>query len=81
MESLAYLVLGILAFELLFAIVVVTFAIIYRLQGKFRRTTMTLTAVLAIVAGWLMGQQWTFGTPAAIGVLISVALLLIPKKN
>lgn len=81
MESLAYLVLGILATELLVSLGTVTFSVIYRLRGKFRRTSMTLTAILAIVAGWLMGQQWQIGLPATIAVVISVLLLFLPKKN
>ena len=81
MESLAYLVLGILVAELLFSVAVVVFALIYRLRNKFRKTSMTLTAILAIIAGFLMGQQWQIGLPATISVLIALLLMFAPKKN
>ena len=82
MESLAYLVLGILAFEVLLCASALTFSIWFRLRGKFKKTAMTLTAVLAIVAGWLIGMpDGGIGVPPTVVLVASALLLFLPKRK
>lgn len=78
MEDLALIVTLILAVELLLCLVVVFFAAAYRFRGKFKVTAMVLTGLLAIIAGWLMGQEWRIGLPATIAVIVSILFMYVP---
>ena len=81
MQDLALIVTLILSLEVLASLVVVFFAAAFRFRGKFRRTAMTLTAILAIVAGWLMGQEWRVGLPATIAVIVSILFMYLPGRS
>lgn len=79
MESLAILVAVILGLEVLLSLVVVFFAAAYRFRGKFKNTAMVTTGLLAIVAGWLMGQEWRVGLPATVAVIVSILFMYVPQ--
>lgn len=81
MEDLALLVTVILAAEVLASIAVVFFAAAYRFRGKFRRTAMATTGILAVVAGWLMGQEWRVGLPATVAVIVSILFMYLPGRS
>ena len=81
MQDLALLVTLILAFEVLASLVVVFFAAAYRFRGKFRRTAMATTGLLAVAAGWLMGQEWRIGLPATVAVLASILFMYVPGRT
>lgn len=79
MQDLAIIVSLMLLTEVLFALTVVVFAALYRFKGMFKRTTMVLTGILAIVAGWLMGLSWQLGTPATVAVIVSILFMYVPS--
>jgi hypothetical protein len=81
MQDLAILVSIILGVEILFALATVYFAAVYRFRGSFRKTAMTLTALLAVIAGWLMGQEWRLGLPATVAVMVSVLFMYLPIRS
>lgn len=81
MQDLALIVTLILAFEVLASLAVVFFAAAYRFRGKFRRTAMATTGVLAVEAGWLMGQEWRIGLPATVAVLASILFMYLPVRK
>jgi hypothetical protein len=84
MQDLAIIVSLMLGGELLLALAVVVFAAIYRFKGKFRRTSMTLTVLLAILAGWLVTLSLPLASPAIVGVVASLLFMYVPrlgKKN
>lgn len=79
MQDLAIIVTLILGAEVLLSLVVVFFSAAYRFRGKFKNTAMTLTGLLAILAGWLMGQQWQIGLPATVAVIVSILFMYVPQ--
>jgi hypothetical protein len=79
MQDLAIIVSLMLATELLISLAVVYFAAVYRFRGKFKRTAMTLTTLLAILAGWLMGMEWRIGLPATVAVIVSILFMYVPS--
>lgn len=81
MESLALLVTLILGVEVLVSLAVVFFAAAYRFRGKFKNTAMVLTGLLAIIAGWLMGQEWRVGLPATVAVVVSILFMYLPQAG
>ena len=81
MQDLAIIVTLILAAEVLASLAVVFFAAAYRFRGKFRRTAMGLTGLLAVLAGWLMGQEWRLGLPATVAVLVSILFMYLPGRS
>lgn len=81
MEDLALIVSLMLLGELLLCLIVVTFALIYRFTGKFRKTALTLVAVLAVVGGWLFGTSWQLGLPAVVSLVVSILFIYIPGRK
>lgn len=79
MQDLAILVTLILGVEVLLSLGVVFFAAAYRFRGKFKNTAMVTTGLLAIVAGWLMGQEWRVGLPATVAVIVSILFMYVPQ--
>jgi hypothetical protein len=79
MQDLAIIVSLMLGGELLLALAVVVFAAIYRFKGKFRRTSMTLTVLLAILAGWLVTLSLPLASPAIVGVVASLLFMYVPR--
>ena len=66
MESLAYLVLGLLLAQILLGAVTLTFAILHRVKGKFALTSQVLIALLALQMAWGFSVAATFGYLALI---------------
>jgi hypothetical protein len=81
MEDLALIVSLMLGGEILISLVVVGFALTYRFTGRFRRATMGLVAVLAIVAGWLFGISWQMGLPSAVALIASILFIYLPGRS
>jgi ABC-type iron transport system FetAB permease component len=81
MEDLALIVSLMLGGEIIVSLVVVGFALTYRFTGKFRKTTMGLVGVLAIVAGWLFGTSWQMGLPAVVALIASILFIYIPGRS
>ena len=80
MEDLAIIVTLMLGGELLLALVVVVFAAIYRFKGKFRRTSMFLTVLLAILAGWFVTLSVPLASPAIVGLVASLLFMYVPHR-
>jgi uncharacterized membrane protein HdeD (DUF308 family) len=81
MEDLALIVSLMLIGEIIVSLVVVGFALAFRFTGKFRKTTMGLVGVLAIVAGWLFGTSWQMGLPAVVALIASILFIYIPGRS
>ena len=81
MQDLAYIVIGMLLTEIIFSLITVGFCLAYRFTGKFKKTAMTLVAILAIMSGWLFGGAWQMGVPGAVALIASILFLYIPVKR
>ena len=81
MEDLALIVSLMLGGEILISLIVVGFSLTYRFTGKFRKTTMGLVGLLAILAGWLFGISWQMGLPAVVALLASILFIYIPGRR
>jgi hypothetical protein len=81
MEDLAMIVLWMLIVEMVFSLITVGFSLAYRFTGKFKKTAMTLVAILAIGSGWLFGGAWQMGVPGAVALIASILFLYIPSKR
>ncbi len=79
MQDLAIIVSLMLGGELLLAIVVVVFSGVYRFKGKFRRTSMFLTVLLAILAGWFVTLSVPLASPAIVGLVASLLFMYVPR--
>lgn len=80
MQDLAIIVTLMLGGELLFSLAVVIFAIIYRFKGKFKRTNMVLTLLLAILAGWFVTLSVPLASPAIVGLIASLLFMYVPHR-
>jgi uncharacterized membrane protein len=78
MEDLAMLVVWMLIVEMAFSLITVGFCLAYRFTGKFKKTAMT---ILAIMSGWLFGGAWQMGVPGAVALIASILFLYIPSRR
>jgi hypothetical protein len=74
MESLAYVVMGILVAQILLGAVPLTFAILYRVKGKFAVTSQVLIALLALQMAWGFTLAAAFGY-LALTFLVSSSIV------
>jgi hypothetical protein len=81
MESLAYLVLGLLLAQLAIGVLTLVFSVLYRRLGKFAITSQVLIVLLAIEMIWGFTISNAFGLPAAIFVTTSALIRYLPKAN
>ena len=81
MEDLALIVSLMLGGEILLSLVTVGFALAYRFSGGFRRTAMTMVAILAIAGGWLFGNSWQLGLPAVVALVASILFIYVPGRS
>lgn len=79
MQDLAIIVTLMLGGELLLALAVVVFAAIYRFKGKFKRTSMTMTVLLAMLAGWFVTLSVPLASPALVGLVVSLLFMYVPR--
>ena len=79
MQDLAIIVTLMLGGELLLAIAVVVFAAINRFKGKFKRTSMTMTVLLAMLAGWFVTLSVPLASPALVGLVVSLLFMYVPR--
>lgn len=80
MESLAYLVVGLLLAQLALGVLPLVFSLIYRIKGKFSITSQVLIGVLALEMIWGFTINNAFGIPAAVFVITSALVRYLPKK-
>jgi hypothetical protein len=74
MESLAYLVMGILAAQILLGALPLTFSILYRVKGKFAVTSQVLIALLVLQMAWGFSVAPAFGY-LSLTFLVSSAIV------
>ena len=79
MQDLAIIVTLMLGGELLLALAVVVFAAIHRFKGKFKRTSMTMTVLLAMLAGWFVTLSVPLASPALVGLVVSLLFMYVPR--
>ena len=79
MQDLAIIVTLMLGGELLLALAVVVLAAIYRFRGKFKRTSMTMTVLLAMLAGWFVTLSVPLAAPAIVGLVVSLLFMYVPR--
>jgi hypothetical protein len=80
MESLAVLVTLLLLAQVLFALVVIAFAIVARFRGRFRRTALTLVVLLTIETAWALWVLPAFGIPSLIALILALGIYWWPKR-
>jgi hypothetical protein len=80
MEDLAIIVSLMLLTDVLFSLAVVVFAVLYRFRGKFKRTNMVLTALLAVLAGWLFSISIPLAAPAIVALISSLLFMYVPHR-
>ena len=80
MESLAVVVTLLLLAQVLFALVVIAFAIVARFRGRFRRTALTLVVLLTIETAWALWVLPAFGIPSLIALILAAGIYWWPKR-
>jgi uncharacterized membrane protein YczE len=65
--------------EVLLALAVVVFAAIFRFKGKFRRTSMVLTVLIAILAGWFVTLSVPLASPAIVALVAALLFMYVPR--
>jgi hypothetical protein len=80
MESLAYLVMGLLLAQIFLGAIALVFAIVWRSKGKFGRTSVVLIALLALQTVWAFNTAAAFGYIAFTFLSASALLRFLPKK-
>ena len=80
MESLAVIVTLLLLAQVLFALVVIAFAIVARFRGRFRRTALTLVVLLTIETAWALWVLPAFGIPSLIALILAAGIYWWPKR-
>jgi hypothetical protein len=80
MESLAYLVMGLLLAQIFLGAIALAFAIAWRSKGKFGRTSVVLIALLALQTLWGFNTAAAFGYIAITFLAASALVRFLPKK-
>mgnify|MGYP001205141586 CR=1 FL=1 len=80
MESLAYLVLGLLLAQLGIGVITLLFSVLYRRLGKFAITSQVLIVLLGLEMIWGFTINNAFGIPAFIFTLTAALIRYLPKK-
>jgi hypothetical protein len=80
MESLAYLVLGLLLAQLGIGVITLLFSVFYRRLGKFAITSQVLIVLLGLEMIWGFTINNAFGIPAFIFTLTAALIRYLPKK-
>ncbi|NBR65353.1 MAG: hypothetical protein EBS85_04785 [Micrococcales bacterium] len=80
METLAYLVFGLLLAQLGLGMLAMLLAWFYRIRGTFALSSQILIAVLALETIWAFGISTAFGVPAAVFVITAALIRYLPKK-
>jgi hypothetical protein len=80
METLAYLVLGLLLAQLGIGVITLLFSVLYRRLGKFAITSQVLIVLLGLemILGFTINNA--FGIPAFIFTLTAALIRYLPKK-
>lgn len=81
MESLALIVSLMLLAELILGATVLTFNIVFRVRGKFAKTTLFLLVVLAIETAWALSILPAFGYPSLAFLLVAALLRFLPNRK
>jgi hypothetical protein len=80
MESLAYLVLGLLLAQLGIGVITLLFSVLYRRLGKFAITSQVLIVLLGLEMIWGFTINNAFGIPAFIFTLTAALIRYLPKR-
>jgi len=80
METLAYLVLGLLLAQLGIGVITLLFSVLYRRLGKFAITSQVLIVLLGLEMIWGFTINNAFGIPAFIFTLTAALIRYLPKK-
>ena len=80
MESLAYLVVGLLLAQLAVGVVPLVFSLIYRIKGKFANTSQVLIILLALETIWGFTINNAFGIPGVVFLITAALIRYLPKK-
>lgn len=80
MESLAYLVIGLLLAQLGIGVITLLFSVLYRRLGKFAITSQVLIVLLGLEMIWGFTINNAFGIPAFIFTLTAALIRYLPKK-
>ena len=80
MESLAYLVLGLLLAQLAIGVLTLVFSVLYRRLDKFAITSQVLIVLLGLEMIWGFTISNAFGIPAFIFTLTAGLIRYLPKK-
>ena len=80
MESLAYLVVGLLLAQLALGVLPLVFSIIYRRNDKFAITSQVLIGLLALEMIWAFTIDNAFGIPAIVFLITAALTRYLPKK-
>lgn len=80
MESLAYLVIGLLLAQLGIGVITLLFSVLYRRLGKFAITSQVLIVLLGLEMIWGFTINNAFGIPALIFTLTAALIRYLPKK-
>jgi len=80
MESLVYLVVGLLLAQLALGVLTLVFALMYRLKTKFAITSQVMIGLLALETIWGFTINNAFGIPALIFTATAALIRYLPKK-
>ena len=80
MESLAYLVVGLLLAQLALGVLTLVFALLYRLKGKFAVTSQVIIGLLVVETIWGFTINNAFGIPALIFTATAALIRYLPRK-
>jgi len=80
MESLAYVVVGLLLAQLGLGVLTLVFALLYRLKGKFAITSQVIIGLLALETIWGFTINNAFGIPALIFTATAALIRYLPRK-
>jgi hypothetical protein len=80
METLAYLVLGLLLAQLGIGVITLLFSVLYRRLGKFAITSQVLIVLLGLEMIWGFTINNAFGIPAFIFTLTAALIRYLPKR-
>lgn len=80
MESLAYLVMGLLLAQIFLGAIALVFAIVWRAKVTFGRTSIVLIGLLALQTIWAFNTAAAFGYIAGTFLAASALVRFLPKK-
>lgn len=81
MESLALIVSLMLLGEVVMGLAAITFAVLARFKGRFRRTALVLLAILAVETAWAFTVLPAFGVPSLLGLGVAAILFWWPRRK